>query len=100
MNGEVKEAPKRRLRDLVWIWLCWLGVAVMLYVLSLGPVVMMVQKGFISPAIPENKFVRTFYYPIEWAGKKIPMLKHLMGKYLHLWAPKLYDRKGYSTGLY
>jgi hypothetical protein len=97
-NAEVPHKRERSSRDVFWVILCWVGVAVMLYVLSLGPVMLVVQKKSISPFSSTYHVLGTFYWPIEWAGKKIPMLKPPMGKYLHLWAPELYDRNGYSTG--
>jgi hypothetical protein len=100
MKDETQHDRQKTSKDLLWVFLCWLAVVVVLYVLSLGPVMMMVQKKSISPFSSTYHVIGTFYYPIEWAGRKVPMLKRPMGKYLHLWVPKLYDRKGYSRGLY
>ena len=97
-KAEVKDRPQRRSKDLIWVWLCWLPVIVALYLLSLGPVMMMLQNRVISPSMPTITFIMTFYYPIDWAGNKIPMLKRPIGMYLHLWAPKLIDSKGNATG--
>lgn len=94
MNDEVEEKPQPRLRGDGWLWLCWLGVAVTLYVLSLGPVMTMVQNRFISLGSPTHEALGTFYQPVEWTNRKIPLLEHPIGVYLHLWAPKIFDRKG------
>jgi hypothetical protein len=98
MSAEVQEEPVRSSKDLVWVSLCWLVVAVMLYVLSLGPVMMMVQNRVISLGSPTFVALGTFYRPLELTARKVPVLAHPIGVYLHLWAPKMFDRKGNRIG--
>ena len=93
-NDEVHEAPARSSRDLIWVWLCWLGVVVILYVLSSGPFLMLVQKKRISVGSPTYQAVVTFYEPIEWAFDNIPPIRKALGMYAHLWAPDKFDGKG------
>ena len=45
-------------------WCCWMSVALVVYVLSIGPVVKFMLKG----PIPEE-VVETVYAPIIWLGK-------------------------------
>lgn len=99
-NTTVEEKPVRGSSGVLGVSLCWLGVAVMVYVLSLGPVMRIVQDGFIPPGprgMPTINFIITFYYPIQWAENEMPMLNRPMGMYLHLWAPKMFDSKGNPT---
>lgn len=68
----------------------------LLYILSLGPVAMLVEKGFIPTGSRTSQLVGTIYQPIEWAASAIPLLNRPLGSYLHLWAPTLYDSKGHE----
>jgi len=70
----------------------------MLYVLSLGPIMRMVQNEVISEGSPTFTFLGRFYRPIEWGVKEIPVLKRTIGMYVHMWAPKIIDRKGNKVG--
>jgi len=73
-------------------------VTVLLYIVSLGPVMMMVQNKVISQGSPTFTVLGTFYHPLEWASQNIPIIEHPIGMYLHLWAPKIFDRKGNKIG--
>jgi hypothetical protein len=94
MKAKAQEGQATSYVGMLGVWLCYLGVAVMLYILSLGPVMMMVQNKSISPGSSTFEVLDTFYHPLEWTVNKIPPLEHTIGMYLHLWAPKLFDRKG------
>jgi hypothetical protein len=72
------------------IFILWPLVILLVYVSSIGPVVMMMQKGFIRN---DNRFVSFFYAPIEWVSKIEPVGKAFR-MYLHLWDPKDFDKNG------
>jgi hypothetical protein len=44
MNDDTQEEQGRSSRGAVWVWICWLGVVVMVYVLSVGPRMMITLK--------------------------------------------------------
>jgi hypothetical protein len=98
MNDETQDHQRRSSKDLIWLWLCWLGLAVLLYVLSIGPAMRMVQNRFIPLGSPIYEVLATFYWPMECSARKIPVLAHPIGVYLHLWAPRMFDRKGNRIG--
>lgn len=79
-----------------WGWIAWPCVILFLYGLSLGPALLMQDKGHISP---NNQFLRAFYAPLSWAYKDTPFHKPL-GMYLHLWVPKYFDGKGNVRDLF
>src|ERR1039457_3875629 len=86
--GEVKEAPARSSWDSLWVSLCWLGVIVMLYLLSTGPSMMMIERGIFTYKSPGGKTADLFYRPAGWAYRSTLLHKPL-GMYWHLWAPHL-----------
>jgi hypothetical protein len=65
----------------------WAFVAVMVYVLSSGPVMNAVLS------IRSVWRVVVIYRPLGWAYWHTPLRKPL-GMYWHLWLPGLYDRNG------
>jgi len=93
MNGETQAGPERDSRGAVWVWLCWLAGAVILYVLSTGPVLILEDRGVISPGGPASGVIRSFYSPVRWAMGET-LLRKPLGMYWHLWAPKQFDSKG------
>jgi len=68
-----------------------------LYVLSVGPVAMLVEKKLIGPSTLTTEFLTTFYKPLEWAYNKT-MLHKPLGLYYHLWIPSVIDSKGNIIG--
>jgi hypothetical protein len=72
-----------------WAFLFWPFVILLLYVLSEGPVLMMVHQR----KVPPTRFVVWFYDPIRWAYGEPPFHKAL-GCYFHLWAPNKFDEHG------
>jgi len=56
------------------VFILWPFLVLLLYVLSVGPVMMMVRKGRISP---KSGFVNRFYQPLNWAYQKTPLHKPL-----------------------
>ena len=69
-------------------YVVWGFVVVMVYVLSYGPVMMLANKNIISPKIP------AIYWPLWDAYEKSPPVHRLLGMYLHLWCPDLFDKNG------
>ena len=86
IDGEVKDRPERSSRDLFWLWLCWLGVAVMLYVLSSGPVMMAYDKLHIRDGSSADQVLEILYGPMFWVARNTLLQKPLV-MYWHLWAP-------------
>ena len=70
----------------------WPFLILILYVLSIGPVWMLMAKGNLSTT---GKSLDKFYRPLQWAYQKTPFHRPL-GKCtrLHLWAPTMFDKKG------
>jgi hypothetical protein len=74
----------------------WRGVVlglllfVVLYGLSAGPFVMLVDKGRISN---HNEFLMAFYSPWDRVYRT-RLLHKPMGLYLRWWAPRRYDENG------
>ena len=65
-------------------------VILILYFLSLGPVLMMNPKAFISP---KYDFVSKAYTPWFWTYNETPLQKPL-GMYLHFCVPMCFDKNG------
>ena len=63
-------------------------VILLVYVLSVGPVVMLVDKKVIAP----TSKLKMFYQPLERLYGQAPFHKPL-GLYLHLWSAR-FDGKG------
>ena len=93
MNGETQHAPEPSSRGAIWEWLCWLGVVLVLYLLSTGPVTMMAGKKLTGRGSPLWSAVAIVYRPVRWAYEETPLGKPL-GRYWHLWAPEWYDSEG------
>jgi hypothetical protein len=67
MNDEVDSGPEATSKGVVWIWLCWLGAAVMLYVLSSGPFWLLVDKKIIRYHTPAWRVGQIVYWPLGCA---------------------------------
>ena len=93
MSDATQDSQKRSSKDLIWLLLCWLAVMVMLYVLSLGPVMVVCAKMKISAPQPAGQLLASFYKPIEWAYTKT-FLHKALGVYWHFWVPSSIDSKG------
>ena len=93
MNEDHTQAPAREKRPFsiasIFVWAAVLLVA---YVLSIGPVVMMLDNGTIQRGGKIFNFVCRVYIPIIWAYDRTPLHRPL-GMYLHLWS-KRFDAKG------
>jgi hypothetical protein len=92
-NAEVKDKPIRSSRDIFWLILCWLGVAVMLYVLSSGPFWLLAGKKIILVGTPGFRVGLSVYLPLYRASKGTLFHRPLI-MYWHLWAPMVCDTKG------
>jgi hypothetical protein len=93
MNGETQDGPERNSRGAVWVWLCWLAGILVLYVLSSGPVWMMVDKKLLHFGTLGWRAVQVVYWPLGWAGDRT-LLRKPLEMYWHLWAPGVFDSKG------
>ena len=71
-------------------FIVWPLVILMFYVLSSGPILMMMQRQQIST---QNVFVVEVYWPLLYAYKDTQLHKPL-GMYFHVWAPKVFDKGG------
>jgi hypothetical protein len=65
----------------------WSVATLLLYILSTGPVIMLIEKK----RLKEDGFVETFYAPIGWLDDNTPLGRPLR-VYWHLWAPKMFDK--------
>lgn len=96
MNGRVSETEK--IADTTeekdshsWTgWVAWPMAVLVLYVLSIGPVMMMDEKGLLSGG--RRSFFQNLYNPLGWAYENTPLHKPL-GMYFHLWS-KHFDKSG------
>lgn len=83
--------PAEEKHSIPWTgFIVWPFVILILYVLSIGPVAIMSDKGLISH---NNEFIWKFYKPLGWAYLNTPLHRPL-GMYLHLWVPKHFDKHG------
>ena len=80
------ETEAKKSRGLGSYVVCWFLV-VMLYVLSSGPVQLLIQKRL----LPRDVF--WIYQPVGWLYEHTPLHKPL-GMYLHLWDPLTFDTSG------
>ncbi len=83
--------PNEEKHSINWGWITWPCVALVLYVLSSGPVVRIGHNGRPYGTM-FNSFLK-IYGPLEWAYWETPFHKPL-GMYFHLWAPNRFDTNG------
>ncbi|MGO8930969.1 MAG: hypothetical protein ACLQU3_29285 [Limisphaerales bacterium] len=93
MNDETQGDNERSSKGLLGVSLCWLAVVVVLYIMSIGPAMMIADKMNISNPQPAAQFFTTFYKPIEWAYANT-LLHKPIGLYYHLWVPSVIDSHG------
>jgi hypothetical protein len=72
-------------------YLGWAFMMVVLYVLSFGPVFLMMVNRKVTPAWGGALYV--VCVPWTWAYEKTPLHKPI-GMYMHLWCPRTFDKKG------
>ena len=84
-------APDEEKHSINWgALILWPVVILILYVLIIGPVMMMMDK---SAGSRSNQLARKFYAPLGWAYDNTPLHKPL-GMYLHLWVPEIFNKNG------
>src|ERR1700722_5006984 len=90
MNKQVgTTTPIKESRSFNWRGvLFWPFLILLLYALSSGPVLMLMEKRHLAG----NQFLNSFYMPLDWAYQKTFFHKPL-GMYLHLWTD-VYDKNG------
>lgn len=93
MTNDLQDKPERAYRGVVWVWLCWLGAILVLYVLSSGPVLKLVDKKLIRRNTPPYETFTRVYSPLAWA-RDHTFLRRPLGMYWHLWAAERFDSKG------
>ena len=75
--------PSRAVRAVRWILLgLMLTGLVALYVLSVGPITWLDDRGFLPQ--PAGTFFVYFYAPLFFASKYLPGLEHLLDWYISL----------------
>ena len=97
MSGEFEDRPETSSARVGWGWVCWLGVIPVLYLLSIGPAAMMVERRLIKNGTPGFRAIQIAYAPMEWAWQRLPPVRKPLGMYLHLWVPNRWDSKGNIT---
>jgi hypothetical protein len=82
--------PIEEKHSINWGFVVWPFAVLLMYVLSNGPMMMMMEKEHISV---DHRFVKMFYWPCGWAYFQTPLHKPL-GMYMHLWVPNAFDKHG------
>jgi hypothetical protein len=95
MNAEIQDGLEASSRGAGWGWVFCLGAILLLYVLSTGPVVLMLNKRPPAASSPVWQVIVIVYAPVDWAYRKTT-LQRPIEMYLRLWVPKVYKRKGNS----
>jgi hypothetical protein len=72
-------------------YVLWAGMVLVLYVLSIGPAIMIGHRKILPPAAED--FLGRFYFPMLQAYAQTP-LHHSLGVYFHLWCPEDFDKNG------
>ena len=73
--------------------LIWPALFFLVYVLAIGPLMLMTDRKVISPGVGTK--LEYCYAPLEWAYKNTSLHRPL-GMYLHLWS-KRFDKNGDTT---
>jgi hypothetical protein len=72
-------------------YVLWAFVAVVVYVLSMGPMLRFVVSR--RPTSATTNIFKWVYFPVGYAYNKT-LLHKPIGLYLHLWVPSVFDEKG------
>ena len=80
----MEEDTPHKSRTGLWVTLSVLGLV--LYVLSIGPVVAFLDRSRPSPAI--DQYFEAFYVPVVWLHDHTPLEKPLE-KYLDWWTARI-----------
>jgi hypothetical protein len=73
-------------------WILWPALMVIVYLLSFGPVLMVLNKRE-NQGLPDPRIVDLLYAPWIWTYTSTPFHKPL-GIYMHFWDPKEFDKDG------
>ena len=72
----------------------WLGLVLVLYALSTGPVYVVWRYTPMIPfGSPAQKVATAIYRPVDWAATRTPLRKPLY-MYWHLWGVDFFDSHG------
>ncbi len=97
MSAEIEEKTESCSWAPGWTWLVWMAVGVWVYLLSSGPVLWLVARGYFRPGYPlggpVKQVVLVVYKPVTLAYNHTILHKPI-GLYHHLWAPTMVDRNG------
>ena len=93
MKDQAETTAKRKEGRGVWTYVYWVGGILLLYVLSFGPYVRTWETGRFPWHDAGQRFLLIVYKPLSWAYVNTPIHKPI-GMYLHLWAPKMFDKNG------
>lgn len=82
--------PFRQLVLMPWRWNRWIGILavplmLVAYPLSVGPVVWLYEKGYMSDSLAET--VSMAYLPVTLAAESSPAAEYALNWYLEWWAP-------------
>ena len=91
MEEQAKPTAERKPGRGFWGYVYWAGAILILYFLSLGPFVMMEEKGVWKNRRPP--LLDSLYFPLGWAYMNTPLQKPI-GMYLHLWCPQRFANNG------
>jgi len=94
MNDQAQDTSDPSARSIGWGWVVWLGMALALYVLSIGPAVMLVEKKRISVGSHTYEVLVIVYKPLQFLNNTGPVASKCLNCYLHLWIPEKFDSHG------
>jgi len=57
-----------------------------LYLLSMGPIELLWQRGYIPEAV--KPVVSTIYSPVLWLMRRLPMFADILKAYIRLWTQR------------
>lgn len=92
MSVDEQGQAEGRSRGAVWTWLFWIGVLLLVYVLSFGPVMRLWLNGHLREPNTVD-IIGVVYCPVRLAYERTLLHKPL-GLYFHLWAPQVYGSNG------
>ncbi len=88
MGAQSEEREDSRSHGGAGVWAFWLGVAVLVYVLSVGPVVLVLDKMRWLNRPATEAALNKVYAPLVWAHEHTPLRKPL-DWYIALWDKNL-----------
>lgn len=73
MSAENEEQSDGSARGAGWTWLFWFGVVAVVYVLSIGPVLLLMKKQGWPKSAATERILDVIYAPLDWAAKNTPL---------------------------